>query len=71
MTWLFHEVIVFHIIKSPSHNLTRPSLDAFRPCGLLSGWDPSAKVIACATRVMCAKEFSSHCKYEILVFGDD
>ena len=27
MRWLFHSVIVLQTIKSPSHNLTRPSLD--------------------------------------------
>ena len=31
MMRLFHKVIVLQIIKPPSHNLTRPSLDAFRP----------------------------------------
>ena len=35
--WLFHSVIVLQIMKSPPpHNLTRPSLDAFRPFGLIS-----------------------------------
>ena len=36
MTWLFHKVIVLKIIKAPTHNLTRLSLDAFRPFGLIS-----------------------------------
>ena len=31
MMWLCHKVRVLQIIKAPSHNLTRPSLDAFRP----------------------------------------
>ena len=36
MAWLFHKVIVLQIIEAPSHNLTRPSLDAFRSFGLIS-----------------------------------
>ena len=36
MTWLFHKIIVLQIIKAPSHNLMRPSLDAFRPFALIS-----------------------------------
>ena len=36
VTWLFHKVIVLQIIQTPTHKLTRPSLDAFRPFGLIS-----------------------------------
>ena len=36
MAWLFYKVIVLQIIKAPSHNLTRPSKDAFRLFGLIS-----------------------------------
>ena len=36
MTWLFHKVIVLQIIKAPSHSLTRPTVDAFRPFRLIS-----------------------------------
>ena len=35
MMWLFHKVIVLQIIQVLSHNLTRPSLDVFRPFGLI------------------------------------
>ena len=36
MTWLFYKVIVLQIIKVPYQNLTRPSLHAFCPFGLIS-----------------------------------
>ena len=36
MTWLFYKVIVLQIIKTSPHKLTRPSLHAFCPFGLIS-----------------------------------
>ena len=36
MTSLFHKVIALQITKAPFRNLTRPSLDAFLPFGLIS-----------------------------------